>query len=396
MCGIVGYVGQRQAASILVDGLKKLEYRGYDSAGIAVVNGTGLHVVRASGKLRNLESRLSSERPEGMLGIGHTRWATHGRPSDENAHPHSYQGVAVVHNGIVENHLQLKAELRALGHVFSSETDSEVFAHLIAQALGEGRSLPDAVRVAMSRVRGTYGLAVTWAGDPGRIVGTKDSSPLVVGLGDTENFLASDVPALLDSTRDVVFLEDGDLAVVSGSGVEIQDRSGRPVQRPVRRIDWTPVMAEKGGHKHFMHKEIWEQPRAVADTLRGRVLLSEGDVYFEGWAPTPEQVAGWSKVTVLACGTSWHAGLLGKAMIESLARLPVEVELASEFRYRDPLVGPDHLVLVISQSGETLDTLAALREAKARGATTLAICNVMGSAMTREAEFTVLTNAGPE
>jgi glutamine---fructose-6-phosphate transaminase (isomerizing) len=396
MCGIVGYVGQRQAASILVDGLKKLEYRGYDSAGIAVVNGSGLHVVRASGKLRNLESRLSSERPQGTLGIGHTRWATHGRPSDENAHPHSYQGVAVVHNGIVENHLQLKAELRALGHAFSSETDSEVFAHLIAQALGEGRSLPDAVRVAMSRVRGTYGLAVTWAGDPGRIVGTKDSSPLVVGLADTENFLASDVPALLDSTRDVVFLEDGDLAVVSASGVEIQDRSGRPVQRSVRRIDWTPVMAEKGGHKHFMHKEIWEQPRAVADTLRGRVLLSEGDIYFEGWAPTPEQVAGWSKLTILACGTSWHAGLVGKAMIESLARLPVEVELASEFRYRDPLVGPDHLVLVISQSGETLDTLAALREAKARGATTVAICNVMGSAMTREAHASLLTNAGPE
>jgi len=396
MCGIVGYVGQRQAAPILVDGLKKLEYRGYDSAGIAVVHGGELHVVRATGKLRNLESRLGTERPEGTLGIGHTRWATHGRPSDENAHPHSYQGVAVVHNGIVENHLQLKAELRALGHAFSSETDSEVFAHLIAQALREGRRLPDAVRAAMSRVRGTYGLAVTWAGDPGCIVGTKDSSPLVVGLAQGENFLASDVPALLDSTRDVVFLEDGDLAVVSASGVELQDRSGRRVERPVRRIDWTPVMAEKGGHKHFMHKEIWEQPRAVADTLRGRVLLSEGDVYFEGWSPTPDQVAAWSKLTLLACGTSWHAALVGKAMIESLVRMPVEVDLASEFRYRDPLVAPDHLVLAISQSGETLDTLAALREAKARGASTLAICNVMGSAMTREAHASVLTNAGPE
>jgi glucosamine--fructose-6-phosphate aminotransferase (isomerizing) len=396
MCGIVGYVGQRQAAAILVAGLKKLEYRGYDSAGIAVVSDGALRVVRASGKLKNLEARLVTEHPTGTLGIGHTRWATHGRPSDENAHPHSYEGVAVVHNGILENHLVLKTELRARGHVFSSETDTEVFAHLIAHSLREGNALPAAVRAAVSRAKGTYGLAVAWSGDPGRIVGTKDSSPLVVGLSQGENFLASDVPALLDATRDVVFLEDGDLAVVSASGVEIQDRAGRPANRPVRRIDWTPVMAEKGGHKHFMHKEIWEQPRAVADTLRGRVLLSEGDVYFEGWSPSPAQAAAWSKVTILACGTSWHAGLAGKAMIESLVRMPVEVDLASEFRYRDPLVSPDHLVLAISQSGETLDTLAAMREAKARGASTLAICNVMGSAMTREADASLLTNAGPE
>ena len=396
MCGIVGYVGQRDAASTLVEGLKKLEYRGYDSAGIAVVHGGALHVVRASGKLPNLQRRLLAEHPPGHLGIGHTRWATHGRPSDENAHPHSYQGVAVVHNGILENHLQLKAELRARGHVFSSETDSEVFAHLIAQALAEGHALPEAVRSAMRRVRGTYGLAVVWAGDPKRLVATKDSSPLVVGLSEGENFIASDVPALLDATRDVIFLEDGDLAVVSASGVEVQDSTGGIVQRSVRRIDWTPVMAEKGGHKHFMHKEIHEQPRAVADTLRGRVLLSEGDVFFEGWSPSPAQAAGWSKVTILACGTSWHAGLAGKAMVESLARLPVEVELASEFRYRNPLVGPEHLVLAISQSGETLDTLAALREAKSRGAFTLAVCNVMGSAMTREAHASLLTNAGPE
>jgi glutamine---fructose-6-phosphate transaminase (isomerizing) len=302
----------------------------------------------------------------------------------------------VVHNGIIENHLQLKAELRAAGHVFSSETDTEVFAHLISQALQAGAALPEAVRAAVSRVKGTYGLAVVWAGDPSRVVATKDSSPLVVGLAEGENFVASDVPALLEATRDVVFLEDGDLADVSASGVKVFGPSGRPVQRPVRRIDWTPVMAEKGGHKHFMHKEIFEQPRAVADTLRGRVLLSEGDVYFEGWSPSPAQAASWSKVMVLACGTSWHAGLVGKAMVESLARLSVEVELASEFRYRDPLVGPDQLVLAISQSGETLDTLAALREAKARGASTLAICNVMGSAMTREAQACLLTNAGPE
>jgi glutamine---fructose-6-phosphate transaminase (isomerizing) len=396
MCGIIGYVGSRQASSLLVAGLKKLEYRGYDSAGIAVVDDGKLRVVRATGKLKQLEARLAVEHPAGTLGIGHTRWATHGRPSDENAHPHSYEGVAVVHNGIIENHLQLKAELRAAGHVFSSETDTEVFAHLIAQALRNGGALPEAVRAAVSRVKGTYGLAVVWAGDPGRLVATKDSSPLVVGLAEGENFVASDVPALLEATRDVIFLEDGDLAVVSASGVEILGPSGRPVQRPVRRIDWTPVMAEKGGHKHFMHKEIFEQPRAVADTLRGRVLLSEGDVYFEGWSPSPAQAASWSKLTVLACGTSWHAGLVGKAMVESLARFPVEVELGSEFRYREPLVGPDHLVLAISQSGETLDTLAALREAKARGASTLAICNVMGSAMTREAHASLLTNAGPE
>jgi glutamine---fructose-6-phosphate transaminase (isomerizing) len=396
MCGIVGYVGEQQSAPILVSGLKKLEYRGYDSAGLAVVNGGTLNVVRATGKLKNLEARVGSEPPAGTLGIGHTRWATHGRPTDENAHPHTYDGVAVVHNGIIENHLELKAMLKARGHLFASETDTEVFAHLIAAELRNGNDLPEAVRAAIAQVKGTYGLAVVWAKDPDRIVATKDSSPMVVGLSEGQNFVASDVPALLEHTRDMVFLEEGDLAVLSRARVDLFDRAGHAVNRPTRRIDWTPMMAEKGGHKHFMHKEIWEQPRALADTLRGRVLLSEGDVFFEGWTLGPEEVRQLSRITLLACGTSWHAGLAGRAMIEALARIPVDVELASEFRYRDPLIEPGQLAVAISQSGETLDTLCALREAKARGARTMALCNVVGSAMTREADLTVLTNAGPE
>jgi glucosamine--fructose-6-phosphate aminotransferase (isomerizing) len=396
MCGIVGYVGEQQSAPILVAGLKKLEYRGYDSAGVAVVNGGTLTVLRATGKLHNLEARVSAEPPRGTLGIGHTRWATHGRPSDENAHPHTYEGVAVVHNGIIENHLELKAGLRSSGHVFSSETDSEVFAHLIAAELRTGLELPQAVLAAIARVKGTYALAVVWAKDPNRIVATKNSSPLVLGLSEGQNFVASDVPALLEHTRDVVFLEEDDLAVLTASRVDVFDRSGKPVHRPTRRIDWTPMMAEKGGHKHFMHKEIWEQPRALADTVRGRVLLSEGDVYLEGWNLGPEDVRRLSRITILACGTSWHSGLAGRAMIEALARIGVTVELASEFRYRDPLIDHTQLVIAISQSGETADTLAAFKEAKARGARTLAICNVVGSALTRESGLTVLTNAGPE
>jgi glucosamine--fructose-6-phosphate aminotransferase (isomerizing) len=396
MCGIVGYVGEQQSAPILISGLKKLEYRGYDSAGVAVVNGGRLTVLRATGKLHNLEARVAAEPPRGTLGIGHTRWATHGRPSDENAHPHTYEGVAVVHNGIIENHLELKAALRADGHLFSSETDSEVFAHLIAAELSRGLELPQAVQAAIARVKGTYALAVVWAQDPNRIVVTKNSSPLVLGLSEGQNFVASDVPALLEHTRDVVFLEEDDLAVLTPTRVDVYDRSGRPLNRPTRRIDWTPMMAEKGGHKHFMHKEIWEQPRALADTIRGRVLLSEGDVHLEGWSLGAEEVRRLSGITVLACGTSWHSGLAGRAMIESLARIPVNVELGSEFRYREPLIDETHLTIAVSQSGETADTLAAFKEAKARGARTLALCNVMGSALTREAQLTVLTNAGPE
>jgi len=396
MCGIVGYVGDKESAPILVSGLKRLEYRGYDSAGVAVVNRNQLNVVRATGKLRNLENRVVQDQPAGNIGIGHTRWATHGRPSDENAHPHTYKNVAVVHNGIIENHLSLKEQLRAKGHHFSSETDSEVFAHLISDELEKGVDLPDAVRAAIAQVKGTYALAVVTSADANRIVCTKDASPMVLGLGQGQNFIASDVPALLEHTRDFVYMEEGDLAVVTAASVDIYNRQGNKVNRPTRRIDWSPMMAEKGGYKHFMLKEIHEQPRAIADTLRGRMLLSEGDVHFEGWNLSPEKVRALTKITVLACGTSWHSGIAGKHMIESLARLPVEVELASEFRYRDPIVDPTHLAIAISQSGETADTLAAFKEAKARGATSMAICNVIGSAMTREAEFSVLTNAGPE
>jgi glucosamine--fructose-6-phosphate aminotransferase (isomerizing) len=396
MCGIVGYVGDKESAPILVSGLKKLEYRGYDSAGVAVVGNKVLNVVRSVGKLQNLAARVSAEPPVGTMGIGHTRWATHGRPSDDNAHPHSYRGVAVVHNGIIENHLQLKEQLRARGHVFSSETDSEVFAHLIHEGLEQSLDLVAAVRRATTEIRGTYALAVVWEGDPNRIVCTKEASPMVLGLDEGQNFVASDVPALLEHTRDVVFMEEGDLAILTSGGVQIFNRLQEQVNRPIRRIDWTPMMAEKGGHKHFMHKEIWEQPRAVADTLRGRILLSEGDVHLEGWNLEAEQVQKLSKVLMLACGTSFHAALVGRIMIESLARLPVEVDLASEFRYRNPIVDGTQLVVAVSQSGETADTLAALREAKGLGGIPMGICNVIGSALTRDAALTVLTNAGPE
>ncbi len=396
MCGIVGYVGNKDAGKLIVHGLRKLEYRGYDSAGVAVLQEGKLKVVRATGKLKNLEARLENEPLEGTIGIGHTRWATHGRPSDENAHPHTYEGVAVVHNGIIENHLQLKEQLRGQGHVFSSETDSEVFAHLIARELRGGGTLKDAVRKAVDQVRGTYALVVASERFPDLLVATKDVQPMVLGVGQGESFAAADIPALLEHTRDVIYLEDGDLAVLERQGITLFDRAGKPATRPVRTVEWTAAAAEKGGHKHFMHKEMHEQPRAVADTLRGRILRTEGDVYLEGWNLTNEEARALTQITILACGTSYHAGLAGRWMIESLARLPVQVELASEFRYRDPLVSKSHLAIAISQSGETLDTLAALKEAKGRGAKTMTLCNVVGSAMTREAGFTVLTNAGPE
>jgi glutamine---fructose-6-phosphate transaminase (isomerizing) len=396
MCGIVGYVGDKQAAPLLVAGLKRLEYRGYDSAGVAVLDGPTLTVLRATGKLKALEGKVASETPKGNVGIGHTRWATHGRPSDENAHPHTFEGVSVVHNGIIENHLELKTQLKAKGHVFSSETDSEVFAHLIREQQRAGKPLVAAVQASVKQVRGTYALVVVTESEPNRIVCTREAQPMVLGLSQGQSFVASDIPALLEHTRDVIFMDDGDLAVLTKDGIEQLGRAGQPVQRPVKRIDWTPGMAEKGGHKHFMHKEIWEQPRAVADTLRGRVLRSEGAVHFDGWSMTDDEVKSLERVWVLACGTSYHSGLAGKWLIEHLAKVPVEVELASEFRYRDPLVSKKQLAIAISQSGETLDTLAAMREAKQRGATTMTLCNVVGSAMTREADVTVLTNAGPE
>jgi glucosamine--fructose-6-phosphate aminotransferase (isomerizing) len=397
MCGIVGYVGSEDCASFLVDGLRKLEYRGYDSAGVALVGQDGLKVLRARGKLSNLQTLVTKEQPKGTLGIGHTRWATHGKPSDENAHPHSYKGVAVVHNGIIENHMDLKEKLRAAGHVFSSETDTEIFAHLVSDGLEAGdRDLLSATRKALAQVRGTYALAVISQADPGTLIAAKNSSPLVVGFGKGENYLASDVPALLDRTRDVVFLEEGEMVRIRPDSVEIFDANRKIVQRPPRRIDWTPVMAERGGHKHFMHKEIFEQPQAVIDTMRGRASVETGDVELEGTGIDTAVAQGLSRVLILACGTSYHSGLVGKHYLERIAGIPVEVDLASEFRYREPLVTPNTLCIAISQSGETLDTLAALREAKSKGARTLALCNVVGSAMTREADGVFYTHAGPE
>jgi glucosamine--fructose-6-phosphate aminotransferase (isomerizing) len=410
MCGIVGYVGTRQCVEVVVSGLRKLEYRGYDSAGVAVVGAGGMAVARAKGKLKNLVDRLDEKPLPGCVGIGHTRWATHGRPSDENAHPHAYDGVAVVHNGIIENHLELKAALSAKGHRFSSETDTEIFAHLIAEELKAGAAdLARATRSALAKVTGTYAIAVVSQHRPDEIVAAKNASPLVVGFGEGESFLASDVPAILEYTRDVVYLEEGELAHLTAGAIRITSANGEPVNRKPRRIDWSAMAAEKEGHKHFMHKEIFEQPRAVADTIRGRISLEHGDVTLDGVSLPADYVQQLERIIIVACGTSWHAGLSGRLMIEQLARIPVEVELASEFRYRDPIVSERTLCLAISQSGETADTLAAVKEAKKRGAAAIAICNVVGAAIPREvsepegaaaarpaAHGTLYTHAGPE
>jgi glucosamine--fructose-6-phosphate aminotransferase (isomerizing) len=398
MCGIVGYVGPRQCVDLIIGGLRKLEYRGYDSAGVAVVGPSGLAVRRAKGKLQNLVTLLGESPLGGCTGIGHTRWATHGKPSDENAHPHSYGGVAVVHNGIIENHLELKSALSGRGHRFSSETDTEIFAHLIADALAAGaRDLRDAVRAALAQVKGTYAIAVIAEKRPEEIVAAKNASPLVVGFGQGESFLASDVPAILEHTRDVIYLEEGELAVLTPAGIALYGRDGEPLARKPRRIEWSAMAAEKDGHKHFMHKEIFEQPRAVADTIRGRASLEQGDVDLDGVELPEDYARGLERVVIVACGTSWHAGLSGRQMIEALARVPVEVELASEFRNRDPLVSERVMCLAISQSGETADTLAAVRVARARGARAYAICNVVGSAISRECDGgTLFTRAGPE
>jgi glucosamine--fructose-6-phosphate aminotransferase (isomerizing) len=393
MCGIVGYVGGREATPILVSGLRRLEYRGYDSAGVAVANGHGAKVVRCRGKLLALEKLLASESPAGNVGIGHTRWATHGRPSDENAHPHKVGPIAVVHNGIIENHVGLRARLVASGRAFSSETDTEIAAHLIDEALAAGAaSLVDAVRLALRQIEGTYALVVLSDLHPDRVVAAKSASPMVLGLGVGEIFVASDVPALLEHTREVVFLDDGDLAELTVNGARITDRHGSVRTPASRTISWTSAQAEKAGFPHFMLKEIHEQPRAVTDTLRGRLIPDTGDASLDGIV-LPGDLR---RVVLLACGTSYHAGLVGKFLIESTARIPCEVDLASEFRYRDPVVGPGDLVIGISQSGETADTLAAIKEAQARGARTLAITNVVDSAMARLCDGALYTHAGPE
>src|SRR5690349_14102866 len=403
MCGIVGYVGQKSVVPVIIEGLRKLEYRGYDSAGIAVAgDGDGLQVRRAEGKLRNLEEVIRHKPLQGSYGIGHTRWATHGRPTEENAHPHRdcTGRIVVVHNGIVENYLSLKKRLIEEGHRFSTETDTEVIAHLIENVFKTGNgtrpSLEDAVRKTVKQLTGVFALVVISADDPNKIVAARNGPPAVVGLGQNEYFVASDIPAILHHTRDLFFLADGDLAIITPSGVQLTDFDARPIQRQVQRVTWDPMQAEKGGFKHFMLKEIYEQPRAVRDTTLGRISQDSGRVFLEEMQVTDDDFRKADKVNIAACGTSWHAGLAGKFMIERLARVPVEVDYASEYRYRDPITGPDALTVLITQSGETADTIAAQREAKAKGSKTLAVCKVVGAMIAREAAGTVYTHAGPE
>jgi glucosamine--fructose-6-phosphate aminotransferase (isomerizing) len=404
MCGIVGYVGKKRVVPIILDGLRRLEYRGYDSAGIAVAgNGDGLQICRAEGKLRNLEEAIRLKPIDGTYGIGHTRWATHGRPTEENAHPHRdcTGKIVVVHNGIVENYLSLKKKLIEEGHRFITETDTEVIAHLVEKHLlktGNGHHpvLEDAVRKTVKQLTGVFALAVISVDEPNKIVAARNGPPAVIGLGNDEYFVASDVPAILYHTRDIFFLADGDLAIVTPDGVQLTDFDGKPIQRQVQHVTWDPIMAEKGGFKHFMLKEIYEQPRAIRDTTLGRVSQDTGQIFLDQMEISEAEFRAAKKINIAACGTSWHAGQAGKFMIESLARVPVEVDYASEWRYRDPIVGPETITLVISQSGETADTIAAQREAKAKGSKTLAICNVVGSMITREASGTIYTHAGPE
>jgi glutamine---fructose-6-phosphate transaminase (isomerizing) len=398
MCGIVGYIGPQQAAPIIVDGLRKLEYRGYDSAGIAIHKGKDVEVVRALGKLRALSDALVDRPLEGSVGIGHTRWATHGRPSEENAHPHVAGGVAVVHNGIIENHVALRHELVQSGVTFSSDTDSEIFAHLVHKAFEDGgkKSLLEATREALGRVEGAYAIAVLSADDANHIVVARQGSPLVLGYGDGEMLCGSDIPALLAHTRDMVFLEDGDIAELSCDGVKIETLAGEVVERPTKRIDWSPVMAEKGGYKHFMLKEIHEQPDAISATLRGRIDLEESDVFAGEVGIDPEVARTLGRVYIVACGTSFHAGMIGRYWIESLAKVPCTVELGSEASNRDTVFFENDLVIAVSQSGETFDTIGAVKKAKAAGATVLAIANVLDSAIPRMAHGQLYTRAGPE
>jgi glucosamine--fructose-6-phosphate aminotransferase (isomerizing) len=398
MCGIVGYIGPKKVVPVIIEGLRKLEYRGYDSAGIAVVNSAGkMDIRRAPGKLRNLEEAIQKAPLEGTYGIGHTRWATHGRPTEENAHPHRdcTGQYVVVHNGIIENYLELKEKLQKEGHKFVTETDTEIVAHLVEKYAKEF-SFEEAVRRTLKDLRGIYSLVFLSAKDPQKLIAARIGPPSVIGLGDGEYFVASDIPALLEHTREVFFLADGDIAILTREGVRVTDIDGKPLDRPSHHVSWDPIMAEKGGYKHFMQKEIFEQPRAVRDTILNRISQDTGKVFLDEMQITDAEFRAFEKVRIVACGTSWHAALAGKFMIEKLARLPVEVDYGSEFRYRDPILDGKTLTVCISQSGETADTLAAQREAKLKGSPTLAICNVMGSMITREAAGTILTHAGPE
>jgi len=396
MCGIVGYIGPRPALPILIEGLTRLEYRGYDSAGVALLESGGIEIRRAEGKLAVLAERLQEEQFAATLGIGHTRWATHGRPSEQNAHPHASHGLALVHNGIIENFVELRERLEADGFQFASETDTEVIAHLIAHHRNQGLAPSEAIRAALAEVRGAYAVAVLFEESPDTLYAARNGSPLVLAKGEGESFLASDIPAVLAHTREMLFMEDGDVAVLTAGEIRITDLAGEPVERQTTHIDWNPVMAEKAGYKHFMLKEIYEQPRAINDTLTGRILQGEQRVTLADLELDADFLRSMRRVVMVACGTSWHAALVGKYMVEQLAGVGVEVDIASEFRYRQPIVGSRTLLVVISQSGETADTLAAMRQAKAQGARTLAICNVVGSTMTREADATLYTHAGPE
>jgi glutamine---fructose-6-phosphate transaminase (isomerizing) len=396
MCGIVGYIGDQGATSLLIEGLKRLEYRGYDSAGVAVMNGHGLETRKTPGKISKLEAVVAGEPINGNIGIAHTRWATHGAPNECNAHPHTDCGgdIAVVHNGIIENATPLRARLEQLGHKFVSETDTEVVAHLIEEAF-EG-NLEEAVIDALREIKGTYGIAVISAKDPEKIVAARKGSPLLVGLGNNEYFIASDVSAILAHTREVVYLDDGDLAVLTRDGYKVIDVRAREQSRKVSKIDWDLDQIERGGFAHFMLKEIFEQPLTIENCMRGRLLDEEGTSKLGGLNLTDEELLKFDNIVVTACGTSWHSALIGEHMIEELARIPVEVEYASEFRYRNPIITPRTLCIVVSQSGETADTLAAMREAKHRGARTLGIVNVVGSTIAREAEGGIYIHAGPE
>src|SRR5277367_5439122 len=404
MCGIVGYVGKKSVVPIIIEGLRKLEYRGYDSAGIAVAGGPdGLQILRAEGKLRNLEEVIRLKPLDGTYGIGHTRWATHGRPTEENAHPHRdcTGKIVVVHNGIIENYVTLKKKLIEEGHTFTTETDTEVIAHLVEKyyfKTGNGNrpSLEDAVRKTVGELTGVFALGVLSSDAPDKIVAARNGPPAVIGLGKDEYFIASDVPAILYHTRDLFFLSDGDLATITPEGVKLTDFLGNPRTPQIQHVNWDPTAAEKGGFKHFMLKEIYEQPRSVRDTTLGRISQETAHIFLDEMQVTEAEFKAAKKINIAACGTSWHAAQAGKFMIERLARIPVEVDYASEWRYRDPIIPPDTLTMLISQSGETADTIAAQREAKSKGSKTIAICNVVGSMITREAVGTVYTHAGPE
>src|ERR1700756_3061800 len=398
MCGIIGYVGNRDVVPVIIGGLKKLEYRGYDSAGIAVVNGSGVDVVRAEGKLSNLEAKLPEHNLKGTFGMGHTRWATHGKPNENNAHPHRdcTGQVVVIHNGIIENFLPIKQRLQSLGHEFKTETDTEVVAHLVEENMKGGAKFVEAVKKTLKEIEGHYALVMIDGTEPGTIIAAKHGPPLVIGLGEDENIVASDVAPLLAYTRNIIYLEDGEYAVVDQTSAHVFSEDDKAVDRAPKKILWDAVAAEKEGYRHYMLKEIHEQPRAVRDTFTGRLFEESGDVYFNDLEFTAKEWAKFKRVHIVACGTSWHAGLVGKFLLEDAARIPIEVDYGSEYRYRNPIVDENTLVIGVTQSGETADTIAGMQEAKAKGATLITICNVIGAAATRLAHGTIYTNAGPE